>query len=58
MKNKMLKTSFLFLLLSIPFLSSTIYYGVPFWVYTSLGATTIYALILIFIIEKKWDTLK
>ena len=54
----MFKFSFLLLLLTIPFLDSTMYYGVPLWVYASLGATTIYAMVLIFIIEKKWKSLK
>jgi len=54
----MFKLSFLLLFLTIPFLSSEIYYGVPFWVYASLTATIIYAIILIFIIEKKWNSLK
>ena len=54
----MFKFSFFLLLLSIPFLNSTIYYGVPLWVYASLGATTIYAVVLIFVIEKRWRELK
>jgi len=54
----MFKFSFLLLLLTIPFLDSTMYYGVPLWVYASLGATTLYAVVLIFIIEKKWKSLK
>ncbi len=54
----MFKLSFLLLILTIPFLSSDIYYGVPLWVYTSLGATVLYAIVLIFIIEKKWKSLK
>jgi len=54
----MFKLSFLLLLLTIPFLDSTLYYGVPLWVYASLGATTIYALVLIFVIEKRWNRLK
>ena len=54
----MLKLSFLLLLLTIPFLNSDIYFGVPFWVYTSLGATIAYALVLIFIIEKRWNRLR
>ena len=54
----MFKLSFLLLVLTIPFLSSEIYYGVPFWVYASLGATTLYAIVLIFIIEKKWHKLR
>ena len=54
----MFKFSFILLLLTIPFLNSDIYYGVPLWVYASLGATTIYAVVLIFIIEKRWNRLK
>jgi len=54
----MFKFSFLLLLLTIPFLDSTIYYGVPLWVFASLGATTLYAITLVFVIEKKWNKLK
>ncbi|WP_455755731.1 hypothetical protein [Sulfurimonas sp.] len=54
----MYKFSFFLLLLTIPFLNSDIYFGVPLWVYASLGATTLYALVLIFVIEKKWNKLK
>ena len=54
----MIKFSFLFLLLTIPLLSGKPLWGVPLWVWGSLGATIIYALILIFIIEMKWDDLK
>lgn len=54
----MLKLSFLILLFTIPFLDSTIYYGVPLWVYASLTATIIYAILLIIIIEKKWKSLR
>ncbi|MEA2098505.1 MAG: hypothetical protein U9P72_00060 [Campylobacterota bacterium] len=54
----MFKFSFLLLLLTIPFLDSTIYFGLPLWVYTSLSATTLYALVLIFVIEKRWNRLK
>jgi len=54
----MFKFSFILLLLTIPFLNSDIYYGIPLWVYVSLGVTFIYAVILIFVIEKKWNKLK
>ncbi len=54
----MLKFSFLLLILTIPFLNSDIYYGIPLWVYASLSATVIYAIVLIFVIEKKWHKLK
>ncbi len=54
----MFKFSFLLLFLTIPFFSSEIYYGVPFWVYASLGVTFVYALVLIFVIEKRWNSLK
>jgi len=54
----MFKFSFLLLILTIPFLNSNIYYGIPLWVYASLSATVIYAIVLIFIIEKKWNSLK
>ena len=54
----MFKLSFLILIFTIPFLNSNIYYGIPLWVYASLSATTIYAIVLIFVIEKKWNKLK
>jgi len=54
----MYQFSFLLLLFTIPFLNSTIYYGLPLWVYASLGATTLYAIVLIYVIEKKWHSLK
>lgn len=54
----MLKFSFLLLILTTPFLNSNIYYGVPLWAYASLGATVLYAVVLIYIIEKRWHTLK
>lgn len=54
----MFKLSFVFVLLTTPFLSSGIYYGVPFWVYASLAMTLIYASILVFVIEKRWHALK
>ncbi|WP_373004259.1 hypothetical protein [Sulfurimonas sp.] len=54
----MFKFSFFLLLLTIPFLNSDIYYGLPLWAYASLGATVIYAVVLIFIIEKKWNNLR
>ena len=54
----MFKLSFFILLLTIPLLNSNIYYGLPLWAYASLGTTIIYAIILIFVIEKKWHTLR
>ncbi|MBN2815605.1 MAG: hypothetical protein JXQ67_02915 [Campylobacterales bacterium] len=54
----MVKYSPFLLLLTIPFFSSQIYYGVPLWAYISLGATAFYALVLIFTIETKYQTLK
>lgn len=54
----MFKLSFLLLFLTIPFLGSDIYYGVPLWVYASLTATIIYATVLIFVIEKRWNKLR
>lgn len=54
----MIKLSLLTLFFTIPFFGSDIYYGVPLWVYISLGATLLYVFILLFIIEKKYHTLK
>jgi hypothetical protein len=54
----MIKLSFLFLLLTIPLLGGEPVLGVPLWVWGSLGATALYGLVLIFIIEKHWSDLK
>ncbi len=52
------KYAFIALFLTIPLLSSTPLFGVPLWVYGSLGATVALALLIIVTIEKEWDTLK
>ena len=54
----MLKLSMILLLLSTPLLTSSIFFGLPLWVYGSLGATLLYALVLVFLIEKRWNHLK
>ncbi len=54
----MFKYAFIALFLTIPLLSSTPLFGVPLWVYGSLGATVALALLIIVTIEKEWDTLK
>lgn len=54
----MFKYAFLALFLTIPFLSSTPLFAIPLWVYGSLGATVLLALIIIYVIEKEWETLK
>ncbi len=54
----MIKLSLLALFFTIPFFGSGIYYGVPLWVYISLGATLAYVVILLFIIEQRYHTLK
>jgi hypothetical protein len=54
----MIKLSLLFLLLTIPLLDGEPILGVPLWVWGSLGATTIYAIVLIVTIEKRWSDLK
>ena len=51
----MYRLSLIFLLLSIPFLPSTPYAGIPLWAWTSLGMSLLYALTLIFSIEKTFD---
>ena len=48
------KLSFLSLLLTIPLFPSTPYAGVPLWAWVSLGMSAVYALVLIFHIEKDW----
>jgi len=52
------KYAFIALFLTIPLLSSTPLFGVPLWVYGSLGATLLLAVIIIVVIEKEWETLK
>jgi len=54
----MFKLSFILLILTTPFFSSKIYYGIPFWAYISLFITVIYAFTLIYTIEKKWKNLQ
>ncbi|MEN8146695.1 MAG: hypothetical protein ABFR02_03670 [Campylobacterota bacterium] len=54
----MFKYAFFALFLTIPFLSSTPLFAIPLWVYGSLGATVLLALIIIVVIEKEWETLK
>jgi hypothetical protein len=54
----MIKLSFFILLLTIPLLDGTPFMGVPMWVYGSLAATVIYGIMLIIIIERRWDDLK
>jgi len=54
----MLKLSLFVLLLSIPFAGSSLLCGAPLWAYASLGATLIYASIIIFVIQKRWHNLK
>lgn len=51
----MLKFSPLLLLLTIPFLPATPYYGLPLWAWFSLGMSILYALVLIFAIQTEWD---
>jgi len=54
----MIKFSILILLLTIPFLSSEPYLGIPLWVWGSLGATVLYAIIVAYAIETRWDAQK
>lgn len=51
----MLRVSFVFLFSSLPLLPSTSYAGVPLWAWASLSMSLAYAIILIFIIQKRWD---
>ena len=51
----MLKFSPLLLLLTIPLLPATACLGLPLWAWASLGATLVYAIILILAIEYEWD---
>ena len=50
------KLSFLSLFLTIPLLPSSSYTGLPLWAWASLGMSLIYALILILMIEKEWES--
>jgi len=52
------KYAFFTLFLTTPFLSSTPLFAIPLWVYGSLGATIVLAVIIIIAIEKEWETLK
>lgn len=54
----MFKLSILLLLLSIPFLSGKPYLGLPLWAWASLGATLLYAIVLILLIERRWKRQK
>lgn len=54
----MIRLSLFFLLLTIPLLGGEPVLGVPLWVWGSLGATSIYAIVLIVTIEKRWCALK
>jgi hypothetical protein len=51
----MLRRSPLLLFLTLPLLSSTPYAGLPLWAWGSLGASLLYAIVLIFSIEREWD---
>ncbi len=51
----MLRVSFVFLFLSLPLLPSTPYSGIPLWAWASLSMSLAYAIILIFVIQKRWD---
>lgn len=54
----MFKYSFLLLILTLPLLGGEPVWGVPLWVWGSLGATLIYAAALVFTIETEWNALK
>ncbi|MEA3372469.1 MAG: hypothetical protein U9Q62_02140 [Campylobacterota bacterium] len=51
----MIKLSPFLLILTIPFLSGEPYAGLPLWGWGSLAGTVIYAITLIYAIEKRWD---
>lgn len=51
----MLKLSPLLLLLTLPLLPSTPYFGLPLWAWASLGMSIVYAIVLILSIENEWD---
>jgi hypothetical protein len=54
----MFKFSFVLLLFTLPLLGGEPLWGVPLWVWGSLGVTALYALVLIITIETQWDGLK
>ncbi len=54
----MIKLSFLLLFLTIPLLGGKPVWGVPLWVWGSLTLTLLYAVVLLFVIERRWDSLK
>jgi hypothetical protein len=51
----MLKLSPLLLFLTLPLLPSAPYAGLPLWAWASLGASFLYAIVLILAIENEWD---
>lgn len=54
----MFKFSFLIVLFTLPLLGGGSLWGVPLWAWGSLGATLVYALTLVTVIETRWDALK
>ena len=49
--------SFVVLFCTLPLLDSTPYFGIPLWVYLSFGMTLLYVVLLVFLLEKRWDAL-
>ena len=54
----MIKLALLLLLLTVPLLSGTPWLGLPLWVWGSLGATLAFALVIVLLIEKRWESIK
>lgn len=54
----MFKYTPVLLLLSIPLLGGAPLIGLPLWVWGSLAATLLYGIVLIVVIEKRWDAFK
>ena len=51
----MIRYTPLLLLLTIPFFGGTPLLGIPLWAWVSMGTTLFYAVVLILVIERKWD---
>jgi len=49
--------SFIPLILTLPILGERVIFGIPLWAISSLFFTLVYSIMLIIIIDKKWDDL-
>lgn len=49
--------SFILLFFTIPMVGERVYWGIPLWAIISMLVSLLYAFILMYIIDKKWDEL-